>query len=315
LNSDCDQYREFVRATKAKLAAPSFLMTAAFQIDGDILNRSLTWNSPAWAYMQKDILVPGSGGSGLDAPLDNYLIGPERRRQAVWEMTLWTQRHSLKFIYLASPGSYNATNFITKLRETVASLEDHDAEPDIYGIETYTRGFQIVPETNPDGSAAGTITGGAYYLLKHRDGDPGTLHLYAVDDRGSIAANGPKDTASTSHVVSVKSKTAFPIHYRLYLSNTSSWLDYAPVLQAKFEGDRDWSLMVKSGNADITSEVLGAGHLFYQKARLNPNTKQYVDLILTRKSSHARVYQIRLAFNLMPHTGSPAMDTLQFRGD
>jgi hypothetical protein len=222
-------------------------------------------------------------------------------------MTIWTQNHHLKFVYLVSPGHVSTANLIRLLKETIASLEDHDAEPDIYAIETYIPGFPLVLEKNADGSAAGTITGGAYYLLKHRDGDPNTLHLDAINDSGRPLGKIVKISEAERGGAG-----GHHFHYRLCIKNTSGWLDYAAVLQARWEGGDDWSLTAKLGDDDISSEVLGGGYLFYRKERLNPGTKQYVDILVNPKHDMEHLPSFHLTFNLLPHAGAHAMNSLQF---
>ncbi len=293
LAADQAEWTQFCRDTHAKTGAATYFMTAAFQIAEDFQGRTLNWDSPAWAYMHTDIQVPDCAGAGLDSPVDNYLLGPPTRRQAVWDMTRWTQRQGKRFIYLTSPGdpavNNNGTAFIQHLRQTVASLEDNDAEPDTYAVESYIpTGPDTVPESGPDGAAAGTITGGAYYLLKHRDGEPGTLHLTVV-------------AGETDHPV-------------VTLTNSSAWLDYAPVLKANVAGHAGaWTVKFSVGGVDVTPAVLGAGYLFYQAQRLNPQTSQQIVVTLTRKKARGPAPPLHLILQVLPHTGSAPSAHLQIR--
>ena len=305
LAADQAEWDGFCRDTQAKTKASTYFMTAAFQTDGEIYNRPLTWDSPVWDYARTDILAPACGGAGLDSPVDNYLLGPPARRQAVWDMTRWTQRQGKTFIYVASPGDPNANNngtqFIQHLQQNVASLEDNDAEPDIYAVESYIpTGPDTVPERNVDGSAASTITGGAYYLLKHRDGEPGTLHLSATAGEGA---------AVLSH--SVSGGRAY--HEIVMLTNSSPWLDYAPVLKAAVRGGASaWDVKFLVGGTDVTPQVFGAGYLFYRSQRLNPKTSQRVEIVLTPKRSGV-VPPLRLTLQASPHSGSAGSAVLDVR--
>lgn len=298
LAADQREWSQFCESTSEKFKVPTYFMTAAFQLDGEIFGRPLTWNSPAWDYMRADILDSHCAGAGLDAPVDNYLQGPPARRQAVWDLTHWTQRQGKKFIYLSSPGDPAARNsavFIPQLQQTVASLEDNDAEPDIYALESYIQVAPgTVPESNPDGSPANTITGGAYYMLMHRDGEPGTLHLPVAPLDPKIAASG-----QTDHVV-------------VTLSNSSAWLDYAPVLRAVPTPHRGaWTVKFAAGGMDITDRVFGAGYLFYQSQRLNPHTSRQIDVTFTRKKARGPLPSLHLLLQALPHTGSTALAVLE----
>ena len=204
-------------------------------------------------------------------------------------------------VMLASYSSGSDANFLTDSENHVRYLEDNNAVPDVYAISYYASDLEhhaVVPEANSDGSPNPSITGVAYWLLKHLKGDPCTLNLYAKrDDDGAMIGKGEFWTRSPDFCsdrggdqsgsntgekmvripARVPSGTMF--HYQLKLANTSSWLDYAPILQASESGTTSaWKVHCKLGGLDITGSVLGGGYKFYQDRRLDPESTEAVDL-------------------------------------
>jgi hypothetical protein len=64
----------------------------------------------------------------------------------------------------------NAVAWLADCQAHVRYLEAHGADPEVYMVSYYAGQFEaypVLPEANPDGSPAATITGVAYWLIHH----------------------------------------------------------------------------------------------------------------------------------------------------
>ena len=312
-----EQWQTFCNNNATNRYAPgmvSYVLTAEWAIEptGPI-------TAAGWEWLRQDILASHCGGMGFDGPVNFYaptdpVFRGAKYVQTVHDTIRWVQQNGRKFVYLASPiNDSPSERWLQDFKENVQGLEDSDAEPDFYGIETYCLNpakdgpnVALTPEKNTDGSPANTITGAAYYALKHRDGAPGTLTLAAaLVDRlpgapeRALAWPAPGRQA----------------HYALTLRNTSHWLDYAALLHASRVNDRKgFTIRFEINGEDVTSAVLGNGYVFYKKLRLQPTSDQQVDVYLktpsagrTRRRSDP-VPTVKIM--LLPHSGSAPLATL-----
>ena len=246
------------------------------------------WSDPKEDYARVLINTPGCTGSGVDAPTYLFLHWGASYQQAIFDQRNYTAAHGKKFMYVLSPNNSNA-NFLPDSEQVVRLLEDNNAEPDSYAVELYgKRPIELTPEsvagTGLDRPAASSILGVAYYLLKHRDGIPGTLSLRVT--------------------------AASPLAATVLLANSSPWLDYAPVLKATVSNQsQGWRVRFFVGQQDITDTVRGDGFLFYKTQRLLPGTRQSVQIRLQRgPGASARKPVVTLT--LLPHDGSAPISTL-----
>ncbi len=269
-------------ASNAGLRASTLLMLAPH-----VVYRT-GWSDAKLDYARALISAPGCSGSGVDAPTYLFLHLGTKYAQAIYDQRNYTTSQGKKFMYVLSPNNSNA-QFLTDSEQVVRALEDNDAEPDSYAVELYgKRPIELTPEsiagTNGDTPAAATILGVAYYLLKHRDGQPGTLTLRAL----------PSSSLSTT----------------VTLTNSSAWLDYAPVIKAAVSGQsQGWRVRFLLGKQDITQDLLGDGYLFYKAQRLLPGTRQQIDVQMVRTAGASK-RKPTVALQVMPHAGSTPLSTL-----
>ena len=275
-----------------------------------------TLTSPGWEWLRQDILSPHSGGESFDCPASFYAASSSAYRGASYvqifnDALQWVQQHGQKFVYVVSPiNDTPPDQWLRDFKQNVQGLEDSDAEPDAYGIETYCLNptqdgpnVALTPEKNLDGSPANTITGAAYYALKHRDGEPGTLTLSAVKAVGS-----PSVSSLTWPAPGQQS------HYTVTLHNTSAWLNYAAVLRAEqIHIGKGYSMQFQVGSIDVTPAVLGKGFVFHKNLRLLPSSAQRVDVTLTtsqRVPTQGPSPAPRVKLMLLAHSGSKAAAVL-----
>ena len=129
------------------------------------------WKDPRNDQTRALLTDPLTAGCGPDQPVNLY-VGDAKWRQSTIDQIAWTHAHGKKFMYLISPNSSGA-DFLKNAQATVLDLESHGAFPDIYAVEYYRTGYDMTPETVKDDKGnltpANTVTGIAYWLIKHRD--------------------------------------------------------------------------------------------------------------------------------------------------
>ena len=302
-------------ANNGALNTPSYEMTAPWGVAA----QPGGWTNATWNYLRSNILVSGCSGIGIDSPVNlyrsGYTVGNPAYQQAVWQMVQYAQANGKRFNYLASPNSDTGQQFLLDLQYVARSLEDNGAEPNVYGVELYgTEPINLVPETtNYNGvvQANWTTTGLAFYLLKHRDGEPGTLDLYATSNGVNYAQSvlSPILTNAVQIIPFDPTKTNL---FTLTLTNNSAWLDYAAVLRARTQQAANWNITFKIGTTNITSSVLNnGGYVFLGGQRLLPNTAQQVTVTL---GPIGLPTPLDLVVEALPHAGvDQALDVIAFQ--
>lgn len=309
-SSNASVWRQLIR-NNAGQNAPSYEMLAPHRLD----DTALGWNDPIWNYARTNMQVAGCIGSGVDAPVYLFVHEAAAYRQSIYDMRDWTVASGRKFNYLISPNnSYNAA-LLADTQTTVRAMEDTGHEPDVYGVVLYgERPVDLVPEkVNVGGvdQAATTITGLAYWLLKHRDGEAGTLDLSALRS-GVTSGAGMMSPVLSGAQQTISLSTTASRTYTLQLDNLSPWLDYAGVLRARaFGNPQDWTITFTKGGQDITSQVLSnSGRLFVGADRWMPGAHQEVTMTVTPKASPG---PLKLVVEALPHAGvDHALDVLSF---
>jgi autotransporter-associated beta strand protein len=302
-------------AINGALNTPSYEMTAPWGVAA----QPGGWTNSTWDYLRSNILVSGCSGIGIDSPVNlyrsGYTVGNPAYQQAVWQMTQYAQAHGKRFNYLASPNTDTAQQFLLDMQYVAQSLEDNGAEPNVYGVELYgTEPVNLTPETtNYSGvvQANWTTTGLAYYLLKHRDGEPGTLDLYATSNSVNYAKSvmSPVLNNAAQIIPFDPNKTNT---FTLTLTNNSPWLDYAAVLRARTRQSANWNITFKIGTTNITSSVLNSnGYVFLGSQRLFTNTAQQVTVTVGPNGAPT---PLDLVIEALPHVGvDQALDVIAFQ--
>lgn len=309
-SSNLATWKQLVR-NNAAAGAPTYEMLAPHRLD----DTALGWNDPLWNYARSNMGIAGCVGSGVDAPVNLFVNQGAAYRQSIYDMRDWTVANGKKFNYLISPNnSYNAA-LLADTQATVRAMEDTGHEPDVYGVVLYgLRPVDLTPEkvtVNGVDQAATTITGLAYWLLKHRDGEPGTLDLSAIRSPTTYAAGVTNPTLSDPAQVIPVSTTASRT-FTLRMNNTSPWLDYAGVLRARAQGSvQDWTITFTKDSQDITAAMLSAdGKLFVGADRWMPGTQREISVTITPNGTPG---PLKLIVEALPHAGvDHALDVISF---
>lgn len=304
-------WRQLVRNNAAQ-GAPTYEMLAPHRLD----DSPLGWYDPIRDYARDNMLVPGCIGSGVDAPVYLYVHEGAAYRQTIYDLRDWSVANGKRFNYLVSPNnSYNEA-LLADTRFTVRDLEDQGHEPDVYGVVLYgLRPVDLTPEkttVNGVDQAATTITGLAYYLIKHRDGEPGTLDLSARRNSTNYAAGVISPVlANASQTVALP--TSGPSTWTIRMANNSPWLDYAGVLRARLAGaTADWQVSFSADGSNVTQQVVSErGRKFLREERWMPATTREITMTVTPTSGNPGAF--KLVLEALPHGMiDHALDVMSF---
>ena len=240
-----------------------------------------------------------SAGTSADAPTYLFTRRTEPYRQGVYDLIRWTHQNKLKFLFIVSPNE-GIDTFLDDTIATVRLLEDNDARPDFYGVTLYgKRALHLVPEAvrGPAGTRVGasTLTGAAYYLLKHARADGGELDLW-LESGGKPQGRAPSGGAAVQPVSQVPAGS-LPGTFDLVVSNRSTWVDFIPVLRVRADASAVNAKFTLQGR-DISEAVLGEGHTFLRGDRLLPGQSRRVTVSLPAPITGP------LTIELLPYPGS-----------
>ena len=260
--------------------------------------------------------IAQSDGASTDGPMGYWHTDQGSMRAGSYSMVKYAHSLGKKAVvmicpYHANVAGYDPTkDFLAVGQSCVRMHEDNDADPDIWSVFEYATTIAAVPE-QISGAPAISSTGMAYYLIKHLKGDPGTLDLSAKTESGTVTGQGAFSPAPQVLILDPSLPAGTVYHYKIHIANTSAWCDYAAMLKSTTGGSTaTWKVSYKLSDTDITSSVMGGGHLFYKDNRVNPNTTLTVDLYLKRTGSTGDA-NFDLNLELLPHQGSEAVDSLK----
>lgn len=294
-----------------------FVQDGPWCIGGDITGNNGTG---AFTNAQYRSWINQADGDSTDGPMGYWYTNQGQMQSGSYSMVNYAHSLGKQSVVMLCPydcgvSSYNASMFLSTAESCVRAHEDHNAEPDVWSVFEYAITIDAVPEKDAGGMPHNSTIGAAYYLLKHLNGDPGTLDLSVTPDSGGTVGQYvySPTVASTDQFVSLNASAAAGTvyHYAIKLTNSSSWCDYAGALKAAVSGSTSaWNVQFSLGGTNITGSVTGNGYEFYQSNRLNPLTSKTVDLYITRTSSSGDA-SLNLDLSLLPHMGSDTVDMMR----
>jgi hypothetical protein len=261
------------------------------------------WADPRFDRTRRWTLM--ADGTSADAPTYLFTRRTEPYRRGVYDLIRWTHGNKRKFLFIVSPNEGEDT-FLQDAMMTVRLLEDNGARPDFYGVTLYgKRALHLVPEAVVDQAGkrtgASTLTGVAYYLLKHARADGGELSLWLDAGNGKKYYGNPSGEASAPTTTALSAATlASPSGtLQLVITNRSHWVDFIPVLRARANAPSASARakFVLNGK-DISDAVHSEGHTFLRADRLLPGQSRKVTLTLPSSGAGG------LTFELLPYPGS-----------
>lgn len=276
---------------------PCFVQQGPWMLGGDIAEDNGTGipfpNSDYRSWIQQ------ADGTSTDGPMGFWVSDQGKMKSGSYSMVKYAHSLGKKSLVMVCPyhagvPQYTPSMFLEIGSQCVRDHEDNDAVPDIWSVFEYATDIAAVPEQK-DGKPFNSTTGMAYYLINHIKGVPGTLSLKIQDNDRKEVSVDPSEKSAV---------------YKIDVSNTSDWCDYAAVIKANVTGlTNAWDIQFKLDGVDITKEVF-AGYQFYKENRLDPNTTKTIEIHIKRTKSNSDT-EFSLDIDLLPHFGVDKADSVK----
>jgi len=311
-SAERDQILGYYNLTEPISRRPDFTQLGPWCLSGNINNDPGTGPFPNSKYRE---WIVQSDGLSTDGPMGYWSINFEQMQEGSYSSVQFA--HSVNKTaavmlcpYGAGISTYNSVrDFLTVGISCVHGHEDNDADPDIWIIFEYADAtIQAVPE-QINGYPANTTTGMAYYVLKHRDGEPETLDLYMHENMTGKHVYVPQ-ALRPDLVVNVP--VGVVVNHTVHIADYSDWLDYAASIRANITGGSKsgWNIIYTLNGVDISHAMNSPnGFIFLREHRVRPGTVQSIDISIT--STSAITENAILNIQLAPHRGSAVVDSVQ----
>ena len=236
---------------------PALVLLAPWELSGDILA-----DTPFNAECRHQLLDLADGFA-TDGPLGYYYANFQGYREALDSLMSFARANDKSQAVMLAPyaagiAEYSsAEDFLSTGIQNILQLESNGGSPDAWAVWEYADSLPAVPEANPDGSAANTTMGMAYWLIRHLQGDGVGLEM----------------------VSRASSPTTLEVSFSLV--NDSSWLVTSPLLQADVNDPSGlWEIRFMVDGQDATSAMLAKtpGAYFAGGNSLTPGDKRSVVL-------------------------------------
>ena len=204
-----------------------------------------------------------------------------------------------------------APDFLQESQKTVRLLEEKGTIPDIYAVEYYRAGYDMTPETvrgsNGVSVPANTVTGIAYWLIKHREGNPDFASLWVKQglDR-AVGQNIVTPTATSKDQILRLEPGESTLRCTVNITSRDAAIDYAPVLQAKLMGaTKAWKVTFAVDGREVSDAVLKDGFVFAGKEILWPETTRSMTMTLRHNDFASDNGNISIVLLLRANPSSP----------
>lgn len=313
---------------------PILAMQGPWAIGGDINANNTGANYERGA-------IDAMSGSSTDGPMGLWANNTGDMHDGSYSMVKYSHNHAkIAMCMLAPYQSGSGANFLADGQDCVRGHENNGARPDVWVVSYYAaqlEQYPVTPESNPDGSAAGTVTGMAYWLLNHIN-DPshfarlilpktklnGTLlcsvkHSTSLSETARLHHTGALPREATDIDLSVpagvKRTASRTVHVELL--NESKWLDLCPVLYAHVDDPRhQWTVHFTMGGKDITNALVNeGGFVFVKNQRLWPNANKDIAMTVSCKTGSSGIAvpaSVRLGLMAHPWAADKVNETMSF---
>ena len=309
-----DQILGYYNLTEQIPRRPDYVQLGPWTLSGNISNDPGAGPYPNAQYRA---WINQSDGVSTDGPMGFWSIDFQQMREGSYSTVQYAHRIGRPAAVMLCPygagvSTYSSIrDFLPVGISAVQGHEDNDADPDIWIIFEYADNtIPAVPE-QVNGYPANSTTGMAYYVLKHRDGEPQTLDLYMHEGNvGQFAYI--RQSITPDLVLNSDVPVGTVLTHTLHVADYSSWLDYAACIRASIFGDQQsgWDIQYSIDGVDITAAMTTAdGFVFIREHRVRPNAVQSIVTSFTRTSAPNQ--NTTLMIELAPHRNSDVVDSLR----
>jgi hypothetical protein len=273
---------------------PVLFMVPPWQISGNMFG-----SDPTAVFDRSKINI--CSGVATDGPMGYWNTNFQQMREGSYSSVNYAKnagKQSMVMLatYSAGTGHYVAgnlavsgQNYYNIARQCVLMHENQNAAPTVWAVSYYAEQLEkypVTPEKNANGSPAGTITGVAYWLIKHLRGELASLDLKPSD--GLVVKADAKEGATVHHVATQDTTFSCDTQTLRYdLSNNDPHIDYAPVVAASIHDPKnEFKFAFSIGGKDCTREMTDGGGLnMVRELRLMPGDKKELTLTVTRNTT------------------------------
>jgi hypothetical protein len=184
--------------------------------------------------------------------------------------------------------------------DLIQKHEDAGASPDIWAVEYYAAQLQqypVTPEKTATGEPAKSITGVAYYLIRHLRGKS-KLSLNTGQSNASIV---DKTTSLEVKLPITSGNVDFSVPLNIS-SNDDAWVDTTPLIKASAD-NQNYNITYLLNNLDITEEVTGKGFPCFKEYRLKGSQKLDLVMKVKSKTTVSGSLPVNVTVDLMSHPG------------
>lgn len=273
-------------------------MGAPWQVTGDI-NSTL---GASWRTA-----IDNSQGSGTDGPLGLWKTNQgDMQNGSISGVKYAHSKGKLAMVMMAPYQSGTGAEFLRVGKLCVQQHEDAGANPDIWAIEYYAaqlEQYPVTPEKISTGEPAASVTGLAYYLIRHLRGEAKAL-LNTAASNSNIVDKGT--SVEVKLPVSSSGDVSFSVPLNV-ISTDDAWLDVCPLIKATLtDNNKNYAVNFTLNGLDVTNDLLNGGFACFKDYRLQGAKKlnMVVNIVSTKKIAAAQQVALDIKLDLFSHPGS-----------
>lgn len=269
-------------------------MGAPWLVDGDI--NSTTTGAIAW----RDGITK-TDGSGIDGPLGLWITNDRKYQQGSFSGVKYAHKLGKTAMVMISPyESKTPDALLAGSIDCIQKHEDAGASPDLWAIEYYAAQIQqypVTPEKTSTGEPAKSLTGVAYYLMKHLKGKS-KVELNTASPNANIVNNG---NALAVKLPQNNGKVDFSIPLTIS-SDDDAWVDVCPLIKGTVDND-NYAITYVLNGLNITKAVTNKGFPCFNTFRLRGTKKNDLVLRVKSKAGNNATGVTNITVDLMSHSG------------
>lgn len=272
-------------------------MGAPWLVDGDI--NSTTAGAAAW----RDGIAK-TDGSGIDGPLGLWITNDRKYREGSFSGVKYAHKLGKIAMVMISPYLANTPDaLLSGSIDCIQKHEDAGASPDLWAIEYYAaqiKQYPVTPEKTATGEPGKSLTGVAYYLMRHLKGKS-KVELNTASPNANIVANG-----NTLNVKLPQNNGKVDFYIPLSISsNDDAWVDVCPLIKGTADNDNYTITYVLNG-VNITKAVTNKGFPCFNTFRLKGPKKNDLVIRVKSKAGNNAAGVTNITVDLMSHSGLPS---------
>lgn len=284
------------RKTALKAGGPITIlgMGAPWLVQGNINS-----NTPGGIKWRDGIAK--TDGSGTDGPIGLWIENRTGYREGSISGVKYAQALGKIAMVMISP--YEAKTPDALLSGSIDCIQKHEdagASPDIWAVQYYAAQLQqypVTPEKTITGEPAKSITGVAYYLLRHLRGKS----KVSLDVAKSNANIVDKTTSLEVKMPIISNNVDFSIPLNI-TSNDDAWVDTTPLIKASTD-NQNYSITYTLNGLDVTSSVTEKGFPCFKEYRLKGSQKLDLVVRIKNKTPVSGALPINVTIDIMSHPG------------